>query len=74
MLLTNWKEREFLIEANKLNPKGVVGCRFSLQSVKLFRKIKDIDLTDYRIELYCPVYMCGLLSEEKENGFRGIRC
>ena len=36
--------------------------------------IKDIDLTDYRIELYRPVYMCGLLSEEKKNGFRGIRC
>ena len=40
----------------------------------LFANLKDIDLTDYRIELYRPVYMCGLLSEEKENGFRGIRC
>ena len=35
---------------------------------------KDIDLTDGRIELYRLVYICGLLSEEKENGFRGVRC
>ncbi len=34
MQLTNWKEREFLIEANKLNLKGLAKCRFSLQGVK----------------------------------------
>ena len=40
----------------------------------LFAILKNIDLTDCRIELYRLVYMCGLLSEEKENGFRGVRC
>jgi hypothetical protein len=36
--------------------------------------IKDIYLTDCRIELYLLVYRCGLLSEEQKNGIRGIRC
>ena len=50
MLLTNWKEREFLIEANKLNPKEVAVCRFSLQGVKYswqeitYRLSRDLDV------------------------------
>ena len=32
--LTNWKEKDFLIEANRLNLIGVAGCRFFLQGVK----------------------------------------
>jgi len=37
VLLSNWKEGEFLIEANKVNLKGMVVCRFFLQGVKDLR-------------------------------------
>ena len=44
MLLTNWKERKFLFEANKLNLKGVAECRFFLQGVK------DLRYFDFRFQ------------------------
>ena len=50
MLLTNWKKKEFLVGANKLNLKGGVVCRFSLQVVKYswqettsYRLSRDLD-------------------------------
>ena len=47
MLLTNWKEREFLIEATKLNLEGVAECRFFLQGVKNLRYFSKLEKNDF---------------------------
>jgi len=46
VLLTNWKNKEFLIETNKLNLKGGVECRFFLQGVKEIRYFSKLEKND----------------------------